>query len=611
MIMDQIGWVFRLGVKTHKGNIMSRRLWLGTPKGQYTSAITSFLTSRLTNTSFTTSAPTLSPTTYITQWYTPTPTSNITTTTFDTLFTDPGVDTEYSSSFVTNVPTSWVYAVSTAYDVTTLYTPTSNDTFKGNYNTSIDTTLTPGTTEYTVPTAVQVLTPQGTVYTSYTPTNTTATVYTPTNTNVTYYYTYPTLYEVPVTRPTTHTNITSYDLIRPTQYTVNTNVDGYFFPIYTPTPTSYSYPSSASGCYYYNVDGSPAGSDSIPGNCSVVSCSPAVNNYSSGQRLTAYPYSQPTFYVSQYVSTVTSFSTSSQFAGYESGQSDPDNGINDCYPSSDPGVVAYCQDVDSRCEPCQVAVYTTVINESYQNFPVSSTVFYNSGYTLDQYTTVSYLSSACQDCSLLCNTSQITVVTNTNGGYVPPSSRDTLYTRDTIYGNTTVTEYTPGTTTYDSSYYVPTQGEGYVNRVTQYTGSTTYPTQYTQFTPGTTQYTSFTPVQETRFDPTTYTSFSTTLSSILEPTTYPTESGISTSYRNTDYTTIQSTPHITTNTYLQNTGATAYEVPTTRETTTTYDTDYLTQQETSRDTEVITSWLTDDNVTTTFTTSRSTTWFTQ
>jgi hypothetical protein len=558
---------------------MSRRLWLGTPKGQYTSAITSFLTSRLTNTSFTTSAPTLSPTTYITQWYTPTPTSNITTTTFDTLFTDPGVDTEYSSSFVTNFPTSWVYAVSTAYDVTTLYTPTSNDTFKGNYNTSIDT----------------ILTPQGTVYTSYTPQNTTAAVITPTPTNYTYFYTYNTLYTSEVTRPTTYTNITSYDLTRPTDYSQNTTVTGYFFTTYSTSTTSYSYPSSASGCYYYNVDGSPSGQDPIPAGCSVVSCSPGVNYYSPAQVLTAYSYSQPTFYVSQYVSTVTSFSTTSQFVGYESGQTDPDNGVFDCYPSSDPGVVAYCQDVESRCEPCQVAVYTTVINESYQNFPVSSTVFYNSGYTLDQYTTISYLARTCQDCSLSCNTTQTIIEANPSGGYVPPSSRSTLYSRDTIYANTTVTEYTPGTTTYDSSYYVPTQGEGYNVYVTQYTGSTTYPTQYTQLTPGTTQ----------------YTSFSTTFSSILEPTTYPTESGISTSYRNTDYITTQSTSRTTTTTYLQNTGATAYEVPTTRETTTTYDTDYLTQQETSRDTEVITSWLTDDNVTTTFTTSRSTTWFTQ
>jgi len=97
----------------------------------------------------------------------------------------------------------------------------------------------------------------------------------------------------------------------------------------------------------------------------------------------------------------------------------------------------------------------------------------------------------------------------------------------------------------------------------------------------------------------------------LEPTSYLTETGITTSFRDTDYATSNPTSRTTTTTYLQNTGATAYEVPTSHETTTTYDTDYLTQRETSRDTEVITSWLTDDNVTTSFTTSRSTTWFTQ
>lgn len=558
---------------------MSRRFWLGTPKGQYTSAITSFLTSRLTNTSFTTSAPTLSPTTFITQWYTPVPTSNLTTTTYPTLFTPPGVDTEYSSSFVTNYITNWVYPVSTAFAVNTIFTPTSNQTFKGNYNTAIST----------------ILSPTPTVYTSYTPTPTSFEFINSRNTQITYYYTYDTLYSHPTSHPTVDTDFLLVDLTRSTVYQRNTTVDGYYYPTYTPTSYDVTYPSSASGCYYYNVDGALIGQDSIPSNCSIVSCSPAVNNYSPGQRLTAYSYSQPTFYVSQYVSNVTTFTTSSQFAGYESGQTDPDNGINDCYPSSDPGVVAYCQDVNARCEPCQVAVYTTVINESVQGYAVTATVYYNSGYTLNQYTAVSYLSSSCQDCSLSCTDTVNTIITNSNGGYVAPSSRVTTYSVDTIYDNTTYTNFTPRITTYETEYYVPTQGTGYIPTSTNFTDYGVRSTQYTNLTPGTTQ----------------YTSFSTTFSSILEPTSYLTETGRTTSFRDTDYATSNPTSRTTTTTYLQNTGATAYEVPTSHQTTTTYDTDRLTQRETSRDTEVITSWLTDDNVTTSFTTSRSTTWFTQ
>ena len=558
---------------------MSRRFWLGTPKGQYTSAITSFLTSRLTNTSFITSAPTLSPTTFITQWYTPTPTSNLTTTTYPTLFTDPGVDTEYSSSFVTNYITNWVYPVSTAFAVNTIFTPTSNQTFKGNYNTTIDT----------------ILTPTPTVYTSYTPTPTSFEFINNRNTQITYYYTYNTLYSQPTTAPTVYTSFDVQPLTRPTDYQRNTTVTGYFYTTFTPTSYDVTYPSSASGCYYYNVDGSPAGNDTIPSNCSVVSCSPGVNYTQPGQLLTAYSYSQPTFYVSQYVSNVTTFTTSQQFAGYDPGQTDPDNGIFDCYPSSDPGVVAYCQDVNARCEPCQVLVYTTVIDTSVQGYAVSATVYYNSGYTLDQYTTVSYVYKTCQDCSLTCTDTVNTSNPNPTGGYVAPSSRSTDYFVDTIYGSTTYTIFTPGNTTYTTSYYVPTQGEGYIPSSTNFTDYGVRSTEYTNFTPGTTQ----------------YTSFSTTISSILEPTSYLTETDRVTSFRDTDYATSNPTSRTTTTTYLQNTGATAYEVPTSHETTTTYDTDYLTQRETSRDTEVITSWLTDDNVTTSFTTSRSTTWFTQ
>jgi hypothetical protein len=639
---------------------MSRRFWLGTPKGQYTSAITSFLTSRLTNTSFTTSAPTLSPTTFITQWYTPTPTSNLTDTTYPTLFTDPGVDTEYSNSFVTNYITNWVYPVSTAFDVNTIFTPTSNQTFKGNYNTAISTILTPGSTQYTVPTTSTSFTPTptsytsftpgstqytvpttstsytptGTVYTSYTPTPTDYPVLTPTPTNYTYFFTYPTQYS----RPTAGSrNTTSYDTdfdYRPTDYERNTAVAGYYYTTFDPTSYDVTYPSSASGCYYYNVDGDLISQDSIPSNCSIVSCSPAVNNYSPGQRLTAYTYFQATFYTSTYISNVTTYSTTSSNTYVGQGLTSPPF-AGGCYPEID--AAEYCANPESNCYPCNIYELTSVINTSIQGYSVTATVYYNSGYTLNQYTAVSYLSSACQDCSLSCTDTVNTDNPNPTGGYVAPSSRNTTYSVDTLYGFTINTTITPTEYTYNTGYYVPTQGEGYNVTLTNYTtytqlstqytnltpGTTQYtsftpvqetrfdPTTYTNLTPGTTQYTSFTPVQETRFDPTTYTSFSTGLTSTLEPTSYLTETGITTSFRDTDYATSNPTSRTTTTTYLQNTGATAYEVPTSHETTTTYDTDYLTQRETSRDTEVITSWLTDDNVTTSFTTSRSTTWFTQ
>lgn len=554
---------------------MSRRFWLGTPKGQYTSAITSFLTSRLTNTSFSTSAITLVPTTFITQWYTPTPTSNLTTTTYPTLFTDPGIDTEYSSSFVTNYITNWVYPVSTAFGENTIFTPTDNQTFKGNYNTNISTNLTP--------------TP--TVYTSYTPVSTNYQVLTPTPTNYTYFYTYDTLYSQNTTSPTVYTSYEYSTNFRDTGYDVNTTVTGYFVTTYETSTTNYNYPASQSGCYYYNVDGSPAGQDSIPSNCSIVSCSPGVPYPATGQLLTAYSYSQPTFYVSNYISSVTSYSTTFTNTFVGNGLGAPP--FSGCYPEID--AAEYCANPESNCFPCAIYEQTAYINTTISNQSFSTTVYYNSGYILNQYTTVSYVERICQDCTLSCNTTEEVIDANPTGAYVPPSSRVTGYIQQTAVSVDTIEVLTPGTTTYPTSYYVPTQGEGYITQVTNYTSNTSVPTQYTNLTPGTTQ----------------YTSFSTTLNSILETTSYLTESGVNTLFRDTDYATSNPTSRTTTTTYLQNTGATSYEVPTSHETTTTYDTDYLTQRETSRDTEVITSWLTDDNVTTSFTTSRSTTWFTQ
>ena len=638
---------------------MSRRFWLGTPKGQYTSAVTSFLTSRLTNTTFNTSAPTLTPTTFITQWYTPTPTSNLTTTTYNTLFTDPGIDTEYSSSFITNYITNFANVVPTAFAETTIYSPTSNQTFKGNYNTDISTTIspgttqytvpttstsftsgttqytvpttstsfTPGTTQYTVPTTSTSFTPTATVYTSYTPTATVYTSYTPTPTNYTYFYTYPTQYLQPTSHPTISTTYVTQDIYQPTEYSQNTTVAGYFYTTFTTTTTSYTYPDSASGCYLYNVDGSPAGTsgDTVPSNCSIVSCTPAPNGdtYSTGNVFTDYPYSQATFYVSTYISTQTTYTTTSSNTYVGNGLGAPPFG--GCYPEID--AAEYCASPESNCYPCAIYEVTSTIATSYANYPVSVTVYYNSGYTLPQYTQVTYLSASCLDCSLTCNTTEEIIAANPTGGYVAPSSRNTSYNVNTVIGNTINTNLTPTETYYDSGYYVNTQGEGYNVTSTQYTSFTPGTTQYTNLTPGSTQYTnltpvqetrfdpttytSFTTVQETRFDPTTYTSFSTTVSSLLETTTYQTETGITTSFRDTDYPTSNPTSKTTTTTFLQNTGATSYEVPTSNQTTTTYDTDTLTQQETSRDTEVITTWLTDDDITTSFTTSRSTTWFTQ
>jgi hypothetical protein len=623
---------------------MSRRFWLGTPKGQNTSAVTIFATSRLTNTSFNTSANTLSPTTFITQWYTPTPTSNITTTSYNTLFTDPGFDTEYSSSFVTNYITNFSFTVSTGFAVTTTYSPTSHQTFKGNYNTSIVTTLTPGTTSYIVPggtsytptsTDYPVLTPTNTVVTSYTPTstdypvltptNTTITSYTPTSTEYPYSYQYATLYG----QPTSHiTPVTTFpNSYQSTAYSQNTTVTGYYYTTYSTSTTPYTYPSSASGCYLYNADGSSAGqTGGVPAGCTIVSCTPAGQTYSSGQVLTAYSYSQSTFYTSTYISNVTTYSTTSSNTYVGQGLTSPPF-AGGCYPEID--AAEYCANAESNCYPCNIYELTSVINTSIQGYSVTATVYYNSGYILNQYTTVSYLSEDCFDCSLTCEGVNTTITPNPQGGYIPPSSRVTNYSVVTDMGPGPAV-VTPTPTSYVSSYYLNTTGTGttpvntlytsFGNRLTNYTTYTAINTQVTGFGNRTTNYTTYTAMNTPYTSvsapspvtsPTTYTSFATTISSALENTTYPTDTALTTSFRDTDYATSNPTSRTTTTTYLQNTGATAYEVPTSHSTTTTYDTDSLTQQSTTRDTEVITSWLTDDDVTTSFTTSRSTTWFTQ
>ena len=493
---------------------MSRRFWIGTPKGQNTTADTFFNTSNQTIYQVLTSAPT----------------------TYPSFF-----DTFYD----TNVPTG--YVIATTYPVNTLrptIVPYPVSTSHPTADTRITQYYDPGTiTSYLVPTSVTRPTYIG--------------------------YTAPTTFAVtvPVYRDTSFSFVTNFITQVPsyvdTQYgPVSTTYPGFTTPTTYGSPTSATFPSSDTGCYFYNPDGSPAGQDSVPAGCSVISCSPPSYSYATG--------SAPTYFQTcRSTPGVTTFLTHVYVAGNTSstviinGQTDPDNGVNDCYPDNDPGVIAYCQDVGSRCEPCQIFVTTTyetdVGYDTYTSAPATITTCFDTS----ALTTVEYLASQCQDCSLSCTTNYISYYNvptyyppystptswfvSTLYGYVPtPASRNTTtvyatYVRDTTYNTTqdTIKVTSPPTTYLTTTQYQNVTGDFYYDVPTEYTRVTTYDTLY-----------------------------ETTVDTTVE-TLYPTNVA------------------------------------------TTIDTATPTSNQTSVDTTVITSWLTDNEVTTTYQTSRSTTWFTQ
>ena len=118
---------------------MSRRFWIGTPKGQNTTADTFFDTSRVTTYQVNTSAPTTYPSFFDTFYDTDVPTEYIISTTYD-------VSTAYVSSFFYGVNTSRPTADTriTQYyypGIQTLYSRNTTTSYITNYTYPVNTNV--------------------------------------------------------------------------------------------------------------------------------------------------------------------------------------------------------------------------------------------------------------------------------------------------------------------------------------------------------------------------------------------------------------------------------------------------------------------------------------
>lgn len=492
---------------------MSRRFWIGTPKGQNTTADTFFDTSRVTTYQVNTSAPTTYPSFFDTFYDTDVPTEYIISTTYD-------VSTAYVSSFFYGVNTSRPTADTR---ITQYYYPGIQTLYSRNTTTSY-------ITNYTYPVNTNVVVVDD-VY-------------------------------APATRNTTTVWQTAQPIYDTSFIPGTTEYPGFTVSTTYSHPTSATYPSSVSGCYYYDSSGNLIGQDSVPAGCSVVSCSILQDYTTTGLANTFFTTCRSTsgtttFLTHIYVgrNTTTSYIVN--------GQTDPDNEIYDCYPNSDPAVFQYCASVGARCENCQIFVNSTfetdVGYDTYTSTPADITTCYDTSTP----TEVSYVYQSCQTCELSCTTNYISY--SFVPTYYPPQTLPTQYTNIEIIGYNTITDQRNTTTAYQS--YVGTTS--YIS-----VRSTQYPTSRLTSHVTVTQY--YQATGDFYYDvPTEYTRNTTYL------TDYPTSVDTT---RTTQYPT---------------------DVPTSIPTATP------TSNQTSVDTTVITSFLTDNDVTTTYQTSRSTTWFTQ
>jgi len=492
---------------------MSRRFWIGTPKGQNTTADTFFDTSRQTIYQVNTSAPTTYPSFFDTFYNTAVPTDYIISTTYDA---------------ITNYVTNYFYGVITSHPTadirdTLYYYPGEQTSY------IVSTTVTrPTYIGYYVPTGYSV----------------TEDVYRPTSIDAPY------------------SGITLYTDIRITQYSNPTNYPGFFYPATTTFPTDYTYSSNAYGCYYFNADGSPAGQDGVPPGCSIVGCDPPSYNYANGSAPTYFDTCLTTAGSTTYLTHIYVGQNTTSTVIFN-GQSAPDIGVFDCYPDDSPDVIAFCQDPQNRCEPCQGYYQTTYETDVGYDQVTSYPAPITTCYATSSLTSVSYLQSECYNCSVDCVASVNT--TSSYQAYQAPYSGITYYDVATIVG------YTPVSTIYP-----------YISYYDTYIGTTTY--------------TAFRDTIYVTSPPTTYqqdTEYTRPTNDYFYPV--PTEYTRVTTYE-TAYPTSNPTSKIT-------------QYPT--DVATTIDTATPTSNQTSVDTTVITSWLTDNDVTTTYQTSRSTTWFTQ
>lgn len=528
---------------------MSRRFWLGTPKGQNTTADTFFNTLRETIYLVQTSAPTTFDTTFLTTY----PTSTLTLTTYPTSYL-----TYYNTSDIVNTQ---------FFLITQFLTPYVTDRI-----TSRDTDYIVGTA-YTT-TFLTQMPPQNTTtsyVTNYTyPVPTTYPTQYPVFATTTYETSRPTTAIVPVFRSTTYSNFTTYP--------------GGTIPTFYMTSNPTSSIEVFSGCFYYGINGNVIGSDPLPpGNCVESGPCTGVDSFSTAQAYTYYLTSRATtgtttFLTYVYIGQITSNPTT--FAGL----TDPTNGFFDCYDSSE--AFDYCYNFDEafppdpmpNCEPCtgtRVTSFETDVGyDTYTTGPLTYDTFFETS----NLTTVTYLSSRCfPNCQFTC--SGITSYQTFRPTFYPPYAVVTSFQVNTFVRNTTYSYIT----------YFNTSNE-------YFTGS---------FTPvNTTRITQY-PTSNVTSKLTATSIFVNTTDTYNVPTTYIVSTSFTTSFP-TNYLTSNPTQYITNiPTTFQTSNITSNL--TSNLTTTTFDTSNLTTASTTR----ITEWLTEYPQNTEVLTSRSTTWFTQ
>ena len=539
---------------------MSRRFWLGTPKGQNTTADTFFNTLRETIYLVPTSAPTTFDTTFLTPielqptgYYSNRPiyiTSQSTAKTtyfltpyityYDTSFPttyEYFVPTTYLTPYVTTNPTS----APTYYVVGTAYTTSFGTTYSQNTNTSF-------VTSYTYPVPTVYITP----YPLFT---------------TTFYGT---------SRPTTVTE----DIFSPTSFPVPTTYPGYTTPTgySTSSPTSYS--QSFSGCYYYDSNGNITGQDPLPpAGCVNPSPCPYNDSFSNASVYTYFNTTQATASTTTFLTHVYVGQTTSNIF-YTPGLTDPVNGIYGCYDAYDPDVFAYCQSAGT-CSGCSYFNSTTFQTDVGYDTYTTAPATINTTVQTSALTTVAYLSSRCYpSCQFTCTgtTSYLTYVAT----FYAPSTVSTTYSPNTYRGSTTytiVTNFTTSNETFTGGYqplntlYVtqyPTSNVTSRSTLTSYVVNTTNPYNV----------------------PTTYLTSTSFITSF--PTDYLTVV-LTDAYANTSFVTTRetsnSTDYLTTN--LTDSETLWFEVETT--------------VSTSRMTDILTTYPQNTEVLT----SRSTTWFTQ
>ena len=498
---------------------MSRRFLLGSSKGQNTTADTYFNTLLEKIYLVPTSAPTVANTTFSTTY----------PTTYLTYFnTSVGVNTSFMviTSFNTPYITSRPTSAPTSNLVITAHITTFGTIYSQNTNTSF-------ATNYSYPVPTEYITP----YPLFT---------------TTFYGT---------SRPTSVTE----EVYSPTSFTGPTTYPGYTTPTGYPTSSPTSYSQSFSGCFYYDSNGNLAGQDSAPAGCVANGPCAYVENFTSGSVYTYFLTCSVTSGTTTFLTHVfVGQSTSSAFLS--PGLTDPVNGIYGCYDASDPGAIAYCNNVGT-CQGCSVYNNTTFTTDVGYDTYTSGLASVYTYFQTSALTAASYLSSRCYpSCAHTCTTTtsfQTMVPT-----FYPPSTVITNYSVNTYRGNTTygiVTSFQTSNITYTGGYQPL---------------NTLYVTQY--------------PTSNITSRVTTTSYIVNTTNPYNVPTTYLTSTSFTTSFP-TDYVTSASTEYI---------------VPTSATWQTSNLTSNDTSNDTTRSTTRTTEWLTELPQNTEVLTSRSTTWLT-